>query len=39
MALLGRMSGEMRLPLVAIDPNSREGLNLADTLQTLGLLQ
>ena len=39
MALLGHMTGEMRLPLVAIDPNSREGLNLADTLQTLGLLQ
>ncbi len=39
MALLGHMTGEMRLPLVAIDPNSREGLSLADTLQTLGLLQ
>ena len=38
MALLGRTSGEMRLPLVEIDPNSREGQSLADTLQTLGLL-
>ncbi len=38
MALLGGMTGEMRLPLVAIDPTTREGLSLADTLQTLGLL-
>lgn len=37
MALLGRCSPEMRLPLVAIDPHSREGKSLADTLHTLGL--
>lgn len=37
LALLGRMSPEMRLPLVAIDPQSREGQTLADTLHSLGL--
>jgi 4-hydroxy-tetrahydrodipicolinate synthase len=38
MALLGRCGADMRLPLVAIDPQSREGQSLADALQTLGLL-
>jgi hypothetical protein len=37
LALLGRCSPEMRLPLVAIDPQSREGQALADALQSLGL--
>lgn len=37
MALLGRCAPDMRLPLVAIDPHSREGKSLADTLHTLGL--
>lgn len=37
MALLGRCSPEMRLPLVPIAPESREGKHLADTLHTLGL--
>lgn len=37
LALLGRCSPEMRLPLVAIDPQSREGQTLADTLHSLGL--
>ncbi|MDC0669008.1 4-hydroxy-tetrahydrodipicolinate synthase [Nannocystis radixulma] len=37
-ALQGRCTGDLRLPLVAIDPTSREGLALADTLRTLGLL-
>lgn len=38
MALLGRCGADMRLPLVAIDPQSREGQSLADALQTMGLL-
>ncbi len=37
LALLGHCSAEMRLPLIAIDPQSREGQSLADALQTLGL--
>ena len=37
LALLGRCAPNMRLPLIAIDPQSREGQALADTLQTLGL--
>lgn len=37
LALLGRCAADMRLPLIAIDPQSREGQALADTLQTLGL--
>lgn len=37
LALLGRCSPEMRLPLVAIDPQSHEGHALADTLHSLGL--
>ncbi len=37
MALLGRCTAEMRLPLLAIDPQCREGQALADALQTLGL--
>lgn len=37
MALLGRCGPEMRLPLLAIDPASREGQALADALHTLGL--
>lgn len=37
LALLGRIGPEMRLPLVAIDPQSREGQALADTLHSLGL--
>jgi 4-hydroxy-tetrahydrodipicolinate synthase len=37
LALLGRCSPEMRLPLVAIDPQSREGQALADALHSLGL--
>lgn len=37
LALLGRCTAEMRLPLVAIDPQSREGQNLADALHSLGL--
>jgi 4-hydroxy-tetrahydrodipicolinate synthase len=37
LALLGRCAPDMRLPLIAIDPQSREGQALADTLQTLGL--
>lgn len=37
LALLGHCSAEMRLPLLAIDPHSREGQSLADALQTLGL--
>lgn len=38
MALLGRCSGDMRLPLVALDPRGREGQALAETLRGLGLL-
>ena len=38
LALLGRCTAEMRLPLLAIDPQSREGQSLADALHTLGLL-
>ena len=38
MALLGRCSAEMRLPLISIDPHSRDGQALSDALQTLGLL-
>jgi 4-hydroxy-tetrahydrodipicolinate synthase len=37
LALLGRCTAEMRLPLVAIDPHSREGQALADALHSLGL--
>ncbi|MBL9099325.1 MAG: 4-hydroxy-tetrahydrodipicolinate synthase [Myxococcales bacterium] len=37
LALLGRCTAEMRLPLVAIDPQSREGQALADALHSLGL--
>jgi 4-hydroxy-tetrahydrodipicolinate synthase len=37
LALLGRCAAEMRLPLLPIDPQSREGQALADALQTLGL--
>ena len=39
LALLGRCAPDMRLPLIAIDPQSREGQTLADALQTLGLEQ
>ena len=38
MAALGRCSAEMRLPLISIDPHSRDGQALSDALQTLGLL-
>ncbi|MBA3546549.1 MAG: 4-hydroxy-tetrahydrodipicolinate synthase [Nannocystis sp.] len=38
MALLGRCTAEMRLPLLSIDPQTREGQALSDALQTLGLL-
>jgi len=37
LALLGRCAPDMRLPLIAIDPQSRDGQALADALQTLGL--
>lgn len=37
-ALQGRCTGDLRLPLLPIDRASREGLALADTLRTLGLL-
>jgi len=37
MALLGRCHPDMRLPLLAIDPQSRDGQALADALQSLGL--
>lgn len=37
LALLGRCAAEMRLPLLPIDPQSREGQALADALETLGL--
>jgi 4-hydroxy-tetrahydrodipicolinate synthase len=37
LALLGRCAAEMRLPLQAIDPQSREGQALADALQTMGI--
>lgn len=38
LALQGRGGPDLRLPLVGIDLNSREGQALADTLRTLGLL-
>lgn len=37
MALLGRCHPDMRLPLLAIDPQSRDGQALADALHSLGL--
>ncbi len=37
LALLGRCHPDMRLPLLAIDPQSHEGQALADALQSLGL--
>lgn len=37
LARLGRCGPEMRLPLLAIDPQSREGQSLADALHSLGL--
>ncbi len=37
LAQLGRCAADMRLPLLAIDPQSREGQALADALETLGL--
>ncbi len=38
LARLGLCAADMRLPLQAIDPHSREGQALDDALQTLGLL-
>lgn len=37
-ALQGRCADALRLPLLPLDPHSREGSTLADTLRTLGLL-
>ena len=35
LAILGRCAADMRLPLLAIDPHSREGKALAEALETL----